>query len=291
MTITAKNLLIVEDNKEWCDGYLRTASREGFNSIKIAQDLSVARQFIDEMQFAVAFIDVALNVTDDRNVDGLRVMAKIRETGDPTSIVVVTGKIRQDVLSITQTIKKYGALDIIRKADIEPQDIRRLLGAGLEAYRQESAAEGLTPVDVLRGVTPAQHWEDQIVRGIPVRDGVAGLKKFLGQLLDEYLPMLPPWSNEPVSVDSETGLAHGAFWSRASGRAVALVFGHESVREESRRSDSSGLLLGRYSVGPLLKNSTAHGLTGAVFELRDSSREVYGATQARTTAKMAQQGR
>jgi ActR/RegA family two-component response regulator len=278
MTITAKNLLIVEDNKAWCDSYARAASREGFDSIKIAEDLTHARRFIDEMQFAVAFIDIALNGADDRNIDGIQVMEKIREAGDPTSIVVVTGRSGLDVLPITRdAIKKYGAFDIVLKMAIEPQDIRRLLGTGLEAYRQESAAEEATPVDALRGVEPARFWEDQMLRGIRVRDGVTGLKKFLGQLLGQYLPMLPPRNNEPVSVDSATGLAHGALWSRGSGQAVAIVFGDDAVQEESLRPGSDGLLLGKYRVGSLLKSSSAHGLSGAVFELRDSSRELFDA--------------
>jgi ActR/RegA family two-component response regulator len=278
MTIKARNLLIVEDNKEWRESYARAASREGFDSIRIAEDLAHAERFIDEMQFAVAFIDLALNGADDRNIDGIRVMEKIREAGDPTSIVVVTGRSGRDVLPITRdALKKYGAFDIVQKTDIEPQDIRRLLGTGLEAYRQESAIEDLTPVDALRGVMRALYWEDQILRGIRVRAGVAGLKKFLGQLLDQYLPMLPPRDNEPVSVDSGTALANGALWSRGSGQAVAIVFGHDSVPEESLRADSAGVLLGKYRVGSLLKGSTAYGLTGAVFELMDSSREMFEA--------------
>lgn len=278
MTITAKNLLIVEDNKEWCDSYARAASREGFDSIKIAVDLARARRLIDEMQFAVAFIDIALNGADDRNIDGMQVMEKIREAGDPTSIVVVTGRSGRDVLHITRdAIKKYGALDIVGKQTIEPQDIRRLLGTGLDAYRREIVSEDLTPVDALRGLEPTRFWEDRMLRSIRVRDGVAGLKKFLGQLLNQYLPLLPPRDNEPVSVDIGTGLAHGALWSRGSGRALAIVFGHDSVQEESLRPDSAGVLLGKYRVGSLLKSPAAHGLTGAVFELQDSSRDMFDA--------------
>jgi ActR/RegA family two-component response regulator len=278
MTIAAKNLLIVEDNKEWCDSYARAASREGFDSIKIAEDLARAIRFIDEMQFAVAFIDIALNHTDDRNSDGIRVMEKIREAGDPTSIVVVTGRSGRDVLPITRdALKKYGAFDIAQKSEIEPQDIRRLLGTGLDAYRQENVSGDVSPVDALRGIDPARFWEDRMLRSIRVRDGVAGLKKFLGQLLNQYLPLLPPRDNQPASVDSETGLAHGALWSRGSGQALAIAFGHDSVPEESLRPDSSGVLLGKYRVGSLLRNPTAHGLTGAVFELQDSGREMFDA--------------
>jgi hypothetical protein len=102
-------------------------------------------------------------------------------------------------------------------------------------------------------------------------------EKFLGQLFNQYLPLLPPRDNEPVSVDGETGLAHGALWSRGLGQALAILFCHDSVLEESLRPDSSGVLLGKYRVGSLLRNPTAQGLTGAVFELQDSGREMFDA--------------
>jgi len=69
-----RNLLIVEDDPEWCDIYTRAAAREGMHTVKVATDLTRAAALINELQFAVAFIDIGLDVADDRNIDGLRVM-------------------------------------------------------------------------------------------------------------------------------------------------------------------------------------------------------------------------
>jgi len=111
----ARNLLIVEDEPEWCEIYADVAKREGVNSVKIAEDLAQAAALVDEIQFAVAFIDIGLDVGDDRNIDGLRVMDKIRSVKDETSIIVVTGRSGTDVLSIRDSIMRYNAHRIVGK--------------------------------------------------------------------------------------------------------------------------------------------------------------------------------
>ena len=273
----AKNLLIVEDDQEWCDIYARAATREGFDVIEVAQDLRHAEAFIDRMQFAVAFVDIGLNVADDQNVDGIRVMGKIRDSGDHTSIIVVTGRTGRDVLEITRdTLKKYNALDIVGKALIEPRRIRELLREGLAQFKEESAAEGLTAEDVLRGGTPRQYWDAQMLKVTDARNGVQGLHDFLGGLLDEFMPLVASDGSDPVALDGTNGRAHGTYWSRGTGQAVAVLFGRHSAADEIEEAKSSGVLLGRYRVDALLKRSTAHGLTGGVFALDDMPRESFG---------------
>jgi len=277
MPQVAKNLLIVEDDQEWCDIYARAATREGFEVIKVAQDLQQAEAFIDRMQFAVAFIDIGLNVADDQNVDGIRVMGKIRDSGDHTSIIVVTGRSGRDVLEITRdTLKKYNALDIVGKALIEPRRIRELLRDGLAQFKEDGAAEDVTAEDVLRGSTPRQFWDAEMLKAMDARSGVQGLHSFLGALLDEFMPLVASDGSEPVTLDGANGHAHGIYWSRAAGQAIAMLYGRHSAADKIEEAKSSGLLLGRYHVAALLKRLTAHGLTGAVFALDDMPRESFG---------------
>jgi ActR/RegA family two-component response regulator len=277
VSTSVKNLLVVEDNQDWCDSYERAASRENFDTVKIAQDLAHAELYIDQMQFGVAFVDIGLNEADDRNIDGIRVLEKIRDAGDPTSIIVVTGRSGRDVLPITRdAIMKYGAFHIVGKADIVPQDIRRLLSTGLAKYREELTVEGLTPENVLRGSVPRLHWEDQMLRTARVRDGVQGLHKFLAQLLGEYLPMLRPHGYEPVKIASDTGLAHGIFWSRAIGRPVAVVLGGNASTDSVQAAEARRAALDQCQVGELLASTSAHGLSGDVFELKNPPRDAFG---------------
>jgi hypothetical protein len=122
---------------------------------------------------------------------------------------------------------------------------------------------------VLRGGTPRQYWDAQMLKATDARNGVQGLHSFLEALLEEFLPLVALNENEPVTLDSTNGLAHGIYWSRATGQAVAVFYGRHSVADQVAEAKSSGSLLGRYHVGELLRRSSAHGLTGAVFALND----------------------
>ena len=276
MSIASKNLLVVEDDPDWCDIYLRAGNREKFDMVRIAQNVRQAETFIEEMQFAVALIDIGLNSTDGQNVDGLRVMEKIRDCGDPTSIVVVTGRSGRDVLPITRdVIKKYDAIEIVGKTEIDPPQIRMLLREGLAAFTAGRAAQGVTAEDALRGSVSRQYWDDQMLKAMDARNGVQGLHSFLEALLGEFLPLVASKPSEPVTFDSENGLAHGIYWSRAAGQAVAVFYSRHSAADQVKEAKSSDLLLGRYHVDALLKRSSAHGLTGAVFALKGTPREAF----------------
>jgi ActR/RegA family two-component response regulator len=244
----AQNFLIVEDNAQWCDEYVRAATREGFETIKIAKNLPEAEGLIDDMQFAVAFVDIGLNEKDDQNIDGLRVMDRIRRRDDKTSIVVVTGRSGRDVLPITRdAIVKYGAHEIVGKTDIEPQDIRRLLKSGLEAFQGSMSTTGKTARQALRGDLRSWEWDDQMLKAIQVESGVQGLYDFLDELIVEFVPLVDSKSSKGVSVDPETGIAHGDFWSRSVGRAIAICYGsQQQVANQIEMAKSQGTLLEGY---------------------------------------------
>jgi ActR/RegA family two-component response regulator len=275
----SENLLIIDDDREWCEAYVRAASSQNFRAIKVANDFATAKSFIDDMQFAVAFVDVGLDARDEDNVDGLRVMDKIRRTGDQTSIVVVTGRTSTDVLPITRdAIMKYNAHEVIRKSDIEPRDIRRLLQTGLLDFQQRMSAAPLTAHDVLRGSLPRWSWDDTMLRVTGARGGVRGFYALIDDLVAGFLPVVARSPDEPISVVEAKGVAHGSYWSRSTGQAIAICYGGESAAEEISGANSSGTLLGRYNVAAMLKKSSAHGMDGAVFSLQDELRSAFGAS-------------
>jgi ActR/RegA family two-component response regulator len=273
-----ENLLIVEDDPEWCRAYARVAASEGLTTIKVAERLDEASLLVDDMRFAVAFIDIGLNVDEDQNVDGLRVMAKIREMGDQTSIVVITGRSGRDVLPITRdSIVKYQAHEIVGKPDIGLQDLRNLLRSGLAAFRERAAADPPAH-ELLRGDVPSLTWDDRMLRVTAVQDGVRGLYDFLDGLMAGLLPVVRDRSGAAVTADTGTGVMHGSYWSRAIGRAIAVCFGDAELAMQQIHAGLSGeRLLGHYHVGALLQESQGHGLAGGVFELRDVSRDSFGA--------------
>jgi ActR/RegA family two-component response regulator len=224
-----ENVLIVEDEDEWHGIYERAVSSQiPEKAPKVAKDLKTAKRLIDEEKFAVAFVDIGLDVSDDENVDGLRVMEKIRAAGDETSIVVVTGRSGQDVLPITRdAIMKYGAYDTVGKSTVRPSEIRRLLAGGLEAYRSAAASGRMDAREALRGTADPMSWDYQAKAAADFQGDMGSFYRFLSQLYGEYLPLVPRPGAGHAYIDTENQMVHGNYWSRAVAAGVLICFGAE----------------------------------------------------------------
>lgn len=273
----ARNLLIVEDEPEWRDIYARAAAREGVHTVKAAKDLAEATALIDEIQFAMAFIDIGLDVGDDRNIDGLQIMDKIRSVKDETSIVVVTGRSGKDVLPITRdSIMRYRAHYILGKVDITPDEIEEQLKTGLKAFEERNSLSAVPAHTVLKGDLESWQWEDQMMRGTSVQGGVRGLHEFLDRLVSEFLPLVPAKPGAAMTKDVATGVMHGTYWSRSIGAAVVICFAATARAElEIEPAKSGQPLLGMYDVGAALSEFSAHGVSGAVFALSGVQRQSF----------------
>jgi len=271
------NILIVEDEREWQGIYERAVNSQGSGcTVMAAEDLATAERLIDAAKFAVAFIDIGLDVRDDGNVDGLRVMAKIRATGDEeTSLVVVTGRSGRDVLAIVRdAIKTYGAYDTVGKSSVVPQQIRELLAGGLEAYQKAVDTSRTAARDAIRGDIPPMRWDDQVIRAISFRGNPGNFYGFLSELMDGQLPIVTRGGGQPVTIDAEQGLVHGDYWSRGTATAAVLCFGApEQFGKALSSFRSTGTLLGRYQVGEPVNDVNGYGIRGAVFPLKVGQRE------------------
>lgn len=273
-----RNLLIVEDDEEWRDAYSRNVARAGAFRVKVAESLISAKALIDEMQFAVAFIDIGLDVNDDQNVDGLLVMDKIRSIDEETSIVVITGRSGRDVMPITKAaLKQFKAFDIVAKSSTEPAEVHSLLKGGLAEYemRLRARPSGRT---ILRGSMHVSYWDDEMLRATHAKGGMRGFCCFVDRLLDPFLPIVPVRTGDVLRCDATTGLAHGAYWSRAFGQPFVVCFGpEEKCAGPIVAASADRTLLQRYAVGELLAAHVANGVAGCVFSLRDASRGHFAA--------------
>jgi CheY-like chemotaxis protein len=267
--VSARNLLIVEDEPEWCGIYSRAAARQGMPAVQVAETFGQASALIDEMQFAVAVIDIGLDVSDDRNIDGLRVMDKIRSVKDETSIVVVTGRTGADVLPISRdSLMRYQAQTILGKVEITPGGIDEALKTGLEDFEKKNSLVATPAHAVLRGDLDGLRWDDQMLRETKVRDGARGLYELLDRLVSGFLPLVPEKPGGAVAVDEAARVMYGRYWSRATGAPVMICFGAVPHAAAAVAKAQSGQpLLGRYDVGAILGECSVHGAAGAVFAL------------------------
>ena len=285
-----ENILIVEDEDEWRGIFKRAVgSPQSGQRVEIAEDLDGAKQLIEATKFAVAFVDVGLDIEDDRNIAGLQVMEWIRAKGDETSIIVVTGRSGQDVLKITRdAIKDYQAYDTVGKKSVTPMEIRELLVGGLEAYRAESASNRIKAQDVLRGAAAAAVWDDEMMRAIQFGGGISQFYAFLNRLFEEYLPVVSRSAGDHVRADPSTGLAYCDYWSRAIAAGVVVCLGAtEHFETAVSAGQADGCLLGKYKIGDPIKELSFSGTKAAVFSLRESEREDFRGQQLGNVSKDA----
>jgi CheY-like chemotaxis protein len=267
--VTRDRVLIVEDQDEWQHLYRRAAERHGIADVRVASNLAQAAALIDAAKFSVAFIDIGLDVNDESNVDGLGVMAKIRDMGDETSIVVVTGRSGKDALPIARdSLKKYDAFDTVGKTAVESGELTQLLVDGLAAYKKAAGGRRKPAYEVLRGRVSGWDWDYEMLRATEISGGVQSLYGFLEKLVADFVPVIPPSTGDPVTLDQGTKVAYGSFWSRGAGVAILICFGNRRLLEAVTRDAEAGLgPLGKYGLGERMGAAAVGTVDGIVFAM------------------------
>jgi ActR/RegA family two-component response regulator len=272
---TDKNVLIVEDDSEWRGIYERTVTEERpDHTVMVAKDLPSAERMIEAAEFAVAFVDIGLDVENDRNVDGLRVMEVIRAAGDKTSIVVVTGRTGPDLIPIVkEALKKHRAYDTVPKRGIDPDTIRHLLNGGLEAYRGAAVSERLDARDALRGAADPMNWDYEVRKAVGFQGDAGVFYDFLRELVGPYLPLVP--KDDGSHADQERGFVQGVYWSRAIASAVGILIAAVGRFDEAQAAlaGDGGSSVGR---GEVIHEVAGHGVRGVVTREGALRREDFG---------------
>jgi ActR/RegA family two-component response regulator len=270
-----RSLLIVDDDEDWRDIYARAAAAEGFGIVRTAESLPKAIELIDQIRFSFAFIDIGLDVADDRNTDGMQVMQRIRSLGDETSLIVITGRGGTDVLRIARdALKKYEAQDILSKGHVAPADLREAVRRGVEAFTAESAQrldqrveQGLKILHDLISVGPA------------VGDNKHRINppyKVARRLLAEWLPIFPEKHRSQPGDNPLPGIAHAVFWSRSIGQPIAIaVSGAADLDRTIKTASSTGIVFDGYPAGELLRRVSWKDLGGAVFAVAGARRDSF----------------
>lgn len=253
--------MIVEDEKDWQEIYLRNSQPLHSGAIRATVNLDEARTTIEEMAFSVAFVDIRLDEDDNENTDGLRVLELLRKTKDHTSAIMVTGK---GTVGITRdALKEFGAYEALAKAEVEPQRIQTLIAEGTEARNQLARVEDPVAPEVLRGRRTVWDWDSEMLEATGGKGGVEVLYQLAEYLANPLLPLVRGDDSDLMRRQEGSGLAMGAFWSRAIGQAVVIGFG----QAESMRAAIDGGEFARFAghpVGEVLRSRDKAGLAGAV---------------------------
>jgi CheY-like chemotaxis protein len=266
---------VAEDDPHWRRIYREQAEENGFSNVYLAKNLKEATGLINDVQFAAAFIDIGLDLENDRNVDGLEVMDKIRSAGDPTSIIAVTGRSGSDVLSIVRSVlKKYKAFDTVAKPEATPSMISNLLMEAVNVFHEKNKTPAAR--DVLRSSEMAWDWDYKILRATGIKGGAGEMYNFLDKLFASYIPVAPDKEFQSVQIHAPSNVAYGRYWSRAVGCPVYMYFGRKSAIA-STVDDRALAPPGMLDLGSddLLSRESIRDVEGYVYRIRGATRSQF----------------
>jgi CheY-like chemotaxis protein len=272
-------LLIFEPHNLW-RRLLERMARSSFQDVKSAQSLMEAEALIDEQQFAVALIEVRLDISEDGSNDGLRVMERIRSAGDgATSIIVLTGRGSGDILQVVRSaFMSYGASDTVDERGVEPFDLRGVLEQGLTAYLNAFPAVAAYAPDVLRGGRPSSGWEDEMMHYLAFPGIARRFTGFLLELFGEFQPAIPLLLGQGLAADARLDAASALYWSRALGQAVLVCLGEEQTMDRLiAAAEPPGRLIAERQVTSVIKITALDRVKGAVFTVDNMPRAYFRA--------------
>jgi ActR/RegA family two-component response regulator len=266
------NVLVVEDEQEWQGIYTRNAHPLHDGHLRTAKDLVEATEAIEEMAFAIAFVDIRLDENDDQNTDGLKVLELLRGSGDHTSAVMLTG---HGTVGITRdALKEFDAYEALAKRDVEPQQIQELVVSGTEERNKLARVEDLEAPAVLRGRREVWDWDTEMLQATGGKGGADALYRHLDYLASPFLPLVYGADADRMRMDEPSRLALGVFWSRAVGAAVLIAIGQteamKGAMENGRLRDDVG-----HSTGSVLREREKGGLAGLVASLPSRERSSF----------------
>lgn len=253
------NVLIVEDERDWQEIYLRNSRPLNSGAIRVAANLDEARAAIEEMAFAVAFVDIRLDEEDNENTDGLKVLEILNRTRDHTSAIMVTGN---GTVAITRdALKEFGAYEALEKAEVEPQLIQSLITEGTKARNTVASVEDPVAAEVLRGKRSVWEWDAEMLEATNSKGGVDALYQLLEYLGEPLLPLVSGDDGDLMRRRDGSGVAMGSFWSREKGQAVVIALGQA---EATRAAIDGGELasFAGHPLGEVLRERDKAGLLG-----------------------------
>ncbi|MEZ5076312.1 MAG: response regulator [Solirubrobacterales bacterium] len=264
--------MIVEDDKDWQDIYLRNAQPVHPGCARVAATLDEAAAAIAEMAFAVAFVDIRLDEADDQNTDGLRVLEILRDSRDQTSAIMLTG---HGTVAITRdALKEHHAYEAIEKSAVGPEQIHDLVRLGTERCNQEIRVHNPVAPEVLRGRRAVWDWDSEMLKATGAKGGADVLYRLLESLASPFLPLAQGDDGDLLRYHEDNGLALGAYWSRAIGSAVVVAFGR-SAAVRCAMDDGDVERFAGHSLGAVLRERDKGGVAGLIVAVPDRERSTF----------------
>lgn len=235
--MTTPRILVVDNIADFRETVVRIVSGLGYE-VDSARNLEEALAKVAERTYDLALVDLSLSelgtaqAEDDfKNIDGLVLVRRIRDSKEGTQVVVLSGQ--PDTQVVADCIQESGAQVFLAKKVLRSAEqgdgLDRLVGL----VKKHVA---LARINVLDGHDNAlwcltmkrdtEIWIDRALRAFNPVYGQDGLKRYFTDFLNRLGPVRQlrdnPWAIDP---DMRSGRASGMFWSKKHGAAMLAVFG------------------------------------------------------------------
>jgi ActR/RegA family two-component response regulator len=219
-----QRILVVENVAGLCQTYMISLERAGF-AVDGAGSLQEALDLMDARTFHVALVDLMLRDPEDSaSMEGLDVLQKVKELDEGTQSIVLSGQ--EDVQTVVETIKQYGAFYYISKAELQERGVGYLveqISKALESVKikRYGGAENVLPVLAGGEMT---RWVDRCLITLQPKGGYYGLRSFFAEFCESMVPLMPQRGiSQPLAIYRDRCLATGRFWSKCLALPVELV--------------------------------------------------------------------
>lgn len=223
-------LLIVEDEEVQRDILKRHLKGFG-GSIFIATNKSEAIELLDSHYFHVALLDIKLDGNiDSDNEDGMEVAKRIQESGEGTSVIMLSGF--GTVQRTRDAVIDYGAIDFLEKTNYVKADLLKIV--------EKAANQALTEFDrkFLQSFEKQPFVSFENFRTLEPVLKHEQMTDTLGILNELLRPLIPVVMNsaafEQIERDSTEITLESKYWSRKEGKAYRIMLGTRGlVRKHS----------------------------------------------------------
>ena len=270
-------VLVVDDDPSWQE--LLGENIEdldlpglGPRSVQISGTYDAARNLLDRQHFHIAFVDLRLR-EEFRELEGKKLVRKIVELGEGTSVVIATG--HADVHTAITALKEWKVLDFILKDEWEPDKVTRLVQEGIPLARSAYRRRYESAIDVLRGNQDISTWIAKTLEVVAAETSVMRPDQYLGDflkdLLEGFYPLLPLSVNRDVVFDSVRNIGQAKYWSKALAKPVEFSFGDQDSIAKIKK-EPSYLEIVRSISDPPLEVAGIAGVIAEPFESFDHLR-------------------
>jgi len=131
--MAARNILIVEDMRDWRDQLASTLTRDGYGVTTVASYIEALSE-LRRNEYQLAIVDLRLSAADENDRSGVNLLKDLAALKIPA--IVVTGYGTRELAR--QAFRDYAVVDFLEKQDFELRKLRQVVR---EAFHEAAARE------------------------------------------------------------------------------------------------------------------------------------------------------